>query len=393
MNINERINFLRSVTIFSEAPEELLRNVAEQVSELEVAEGDQIVLKGEQGNSMYFITLGQVKVHDGDHLFARLKEGNFFGKYYLIDHKERSATVTALETCRMLTLDNDLFRSITNGDNAVVTGILKTLVARLRDMNIAEEQLASQNRKIESQKMELERQRVELLELNATKDKFFSIIAHDLRSPITTLISLSEVLRTEMGSLTPEQNADILTSLYDLSKNYLKLLDNLLQWSRMQTGRLIAEPEQLNLADVIAEIETLARITAVEKQIRLENRVHESALVFADLNMIRTVLRNLVSNALKYTQGPGAVVISSENLGTYVEVSIADTGVGMTPEMIGRLFLLDKTFSTRGTANEKGTGLGLVLCKEFLKKNGGSLRVKSEPGLGSTFYLTLPIYK
>lgn len=391
MELIDRINFLKNVAIFDNTPENLVEMIANNLTEISVGKGDHIVLKGEIGDSMYFITSGKVTVHDGDHVFTELNAGDFFGKYYLIDRKERSATVTAIEPCTLLALNHDLFKSLTDGENTIVTGILKTLVGRLRDMNVAEEQLAARNREVEIQKAELEQQRRELLELNATKDRFFSIIAHDLRSPITTLVSLSDVLLTEMESLSPEQTTDVLTSLYDLSKNYLKLLDNLLQWSRMQTGGLIANPEKFDLKELIHEVVSIYQTTAIEKQITLINGVNEHAMIHADVNMIRTVLRNLLSNALKYTNKQGTVKISMEKVAGSAEVSVVDTGVGMTKDMINRLFLLDQTFSTKGTANERGTGLGLLLCKEFLEKNSGILSVKSEPGSGSTFSFLLPI--
>ncbi len=391
MDVPDRVKFLKQVSIFAESPDTLILKVAEKVTEINVATGDTIVLKGEQGNSMYFIVGGSAMVHDGDHVFTTLRAGGFFGKYYLIDKMDRSASVTAVEPCHLLSLDHDLFRAITGGENTVVTGILKALVGRLREMNVAEEQLAAQNQEIEKQKEELEKQRLELFELNATKDKFFSIIAHDLRSPITTLISLSDILRTEKENLTPDQNNEVITSLYDLSKNYLKLLDNLLQWSKMQTGGMEAVPEIFNLTEVIADAVTIYKTTAAEKQISLVNNVQMPVMVFADINMIRTVVRNLVSNALKYTNKNGIVSISKQVGESQVTVSVQDNGIGMSSDMVERLFLLDKAFSTRGTSNEKGTGLGLILCKDLLKKNDGSLQVISEPGTGTTFLFTLTL--
>ncbi len=258
-------------------------------------------------------------------------------------------------------------------------------------MNMAEEQLAAKNREIEKQKEELERQRHELSELNATKDKFFSIIAHDLRSPITTLVSLSDIIRTELDYLTPEQKTDVLSSLYDLSKNYLKLLDNLLQWSRMQTGRLDAEPVPFNLVEMITDVITIYHTTATEKQISLDWNPEGPVFVLADMNMVRTILRNLISNALKYSFPMGAVVVHVDRGDSLATVTVRDNGTGMVPDMVDRLFHIDQTFSTKGTANEKGTGLGLILCKEFAEKNGGNLKVESESGKGSSFSFTLPL--
>lgn len=393
MEIDERVRFLKTVSVFEETPDDLLRMIAENLTEMDAVAGEDIVLKGSMGDSMYFITQGVVDVHDGDHVFTQLGAGGFFGKYYLIDQKERSATVTAAEPCHLLSLRHDLFYKLTDGENTIVTGILRSLVARLREMNQAEEQLAAKNREIEKQKEELERQRHELSELNATKDKFFSIIAHDLRSPITTLVSLSDIIRTELDYLTPEQKSDVLSSLYDLSKNYLKLLDNLLQWSRMQTGRLDAEPVTFNLVEMITDVITIYRTTAVEKQVSLDWNPEGPVFVFADMNMARTILRNLISNALKYSFPMGSVTVQVDGGDSLATVTVRDNGMGMVPDMVDRLFHIDQTFSTKGTANEKGTGLGLILCKEFVEKNGGNLKVESESGKGSSFSFTLPVTK
>jgi signal transduction histidine kinase len=390
MEISQRVHFLKEVSIFSESPEYLLFQIAENLIEIEVPEGDNIVLKGEMGDSMYILIEGRVKVHDGPHVFSVLKKGDVFGKYYLIDRKERSATVTALIPSKLFLFHQEIFYEITKNESTVVKGILKALVRRLRDMNIVEEQLASQNQEILRQKNELERQKRELLELNATKDKFFSIIAHDLRSPITTLISLSELLRTDLELLSQEQQSEILNSLYDLSRDNLKLLDNLLQWARMQTGRLMADPEKLKIDELIREAVAFFHIYAIDKQITLKNEGTSAAEVYGDRNMIKTVLRNLLSNAIKYTAPEGNVTISALDSDHRVEISVSDNGVGMTPEVLENLFRLDKTSTTRGTANEKGTGLGLILCKEFVEKNGGNLQVESERGVGSTFRFTLP---
>ena len=386
-----RVAFLKTVSIFSESPESLLRVIADKLVEMEVAEGEHIVLKGELGDAMYIIADGRVKVHDEDYIFSVLKKGDVFGKYYLLDKKERSATVTALSHSYLFRFSQELFNTVTRNESTVITGVLKTLVDRLRYMNIAEEQLAAQNRLIATQKEELEKQKKELIELNATKDKFFSIIAHDLRSPISTLVSLCEILRTDADLLSGKETHEILFSLHDLSGNYLKLLDNLLQWASIQTGKIMANPEKFSVVRVIDEVIGFYKILASSKQVNLHSAAEGDINVFADKNMIRTVLRNLVSNALKYTNMGGTVALGVTLLPDMIEVYVKDSGIGMDAETVEKLFKLDQTFSTVGTANEQGTGLGLILCKEFIEKNNGSVHVESEPGNGSTFRFTLPL--
>ncbi len=389
-DIDRRVRFLRKVLIFEESPDILLARIAESLTEMEVSEGEHIVLKGELGDSMYIIRDGRVKVHEGEYIFTVLKSGDVFGKYYLLDQQERSATVTALSHTHLLRFDQEEFHKITQNENTVFRGIMKALVRRLRDMNVIEEQLASQNQEILHQKNILEKQKLELVELNATKDKFFSIIAHDLRSPITTLISLSEVLRTDMDLLGPKQQEEILQSLHDLSKNYLRLLDNLLQWARVQSGRMVPEPADFDLEEAIREVISFYKPYALDKQIRIVERNLSPVTVHADKNMIRVVLRNLISNAIKFTQPGGEVHISMLVKDSWVEVIIQDNGLGMSPDVMESLFRLDKTQTSQGTAGEKGTGLGLHLCKEFVMLNKGILNVESQKGFGSVFSFNIP---
>jgi signal transduction histidine kinase len=389
-DIKRRINFLKKVQIFEESPNSILALIAEKLTEMEVSEGDHIVLKGELGDCMYIIRDGRVKVHDGEYIFSILKTGDVFGKYYLIDNQERSATVTALSHTFLLRFRQDDFYRITQNENSVTKGILRTLVRRLRDMNEAEEQLAAKNVEILHQKEELEKQKTELLELNATKDKFFSIIAHDLRSPISTLISLSEVLSTDMELLELVQQKEILQSLHMLSKNYLKLLDNLLQWARVQSGRMTAEPLEFDVSEVIQDVVNFYRPYALDKQIRLIDLNISQVKVFADKNMIRLILRNLISNAIKFTQPDGEIHISVVEKERVVEVTVEDNGLGMTPEVLQNLFRIDQTSSSVGTAGEKGTGLGLILCREFAEMNHGTISAESERGFGSIFRVTVP---
>ena len=389
-DIERRVRFLKKVLIFEESPDELLSRVAESLTEMEVSEGDHIVLKGELGDSMYIIRDGRVKVHDGEYIFTVLKSGDVFGKYYLLDQQERSATVTALSHTFLLRFDQEEFHRITQNENTVFRGILKALVRRLRDMNVIEEQLVSQNTEILQQKNILEKQKHELTELNATKDKFFSIIAHDLRSPITTLISLSEVLRTDMDLLDTLQQEEILQSLHDLSRNYLRLLDNLLQWARVQSGRMVPEPVDFNLEEAIQDVMVFYKPYALDKQIKLSALNITPFNVLADKNMIRVVLRNLISNAIKFTQPGGEVQVIMIPKENNVEITVQDNGLGMSPEVLENLFRLDKAQTSLGTSGEKGTGLGLHLCQEFVGLNKGTRKVESLKGFGSVFRFTIP---
>lgn len=230
----------------------------------------------------------------------------------------------------------------------------------------------------------------ELKQLNATKDKFFSIIAHDLKNPFITILGFSDLLLNDYNELTDEEILFYIEEMKksaDISHN---LLQNLLQWSRSQTGRIEFNPVKLNLSDLIKENFNLLNATATNKQIELISEVPDNLFINADEEMIKTILRNLISNAIKFTPKGGKVKICSRIQNNFIETCVEDTGIGMSEEIMSKLFRLDVSHTSKGTDQEAGTGLGLILCKEFVEKNNGTIRVESEPGKGSRFIFTLP---
>ena len=230
----------------------------------------------------------------------------------------------------------------------------------------------------------------ELQKLNATKDKFFSIIAHDLRSPFNSIVGFSELLLDQIRQKTYEGIENYAEIIKKSSGQAIKLLMNLMQWSRLQTGRMEIIPEYFEMVDLVNEVALFIHETSHQKGIIHNKILPENATVYADKNMISTVLRNLYSNAVKFSHPGGTVTITAEEQQNELTISVNDTGVGIEKTRIDKLFLLDESNSTVGTRNEKGTGLGLILCKEFVDKNEGKIWVESEVGKGSTFYFTIP---
>ncbi len=229
----------------------------------------------------------------------------------------------------------------------------------------------------------------ELADLNAAKDKFFSIVAHDLRGPFQPLLGFSKLLLRITDTATPEQLHEIGGGIYRSAKNIYDLLENLLQWSRLQMDRLDFEPEQIDLQTVVERNIRLLSENAAKKEVTLQSSVRERVAICADENMLDTVIRNLISNALKFTPDGGRITISAQVNGTdKIEISVADTGLGISPENIAKLFRLDAHHSTLGTAKEQGTGLGLLICKEMVEKNGGRIWIESEVGQGTTVHFT-----
>ncbi|MBA3534772.1 MAG: AAA family ATPase [Ardenticatenales bacterium] len=248
----------------------------------------------------------------------------------------------------------------------------------------------SAQERLHLEKLLLEQRAQDLAELNQSKDKFFSIISHDLRSPFNALLGLSQLMQKYATTLTQAEVENYSGRIYNSGRQVLALLDNLLQWAQIQTGHISFTPERLDLREVVAYALVVLNESATFKEIVLLNEVPPATPVHADANMLDTVLRNLISNALKFTHAGGQVRVQATAHNLMIEVAVADTGVGMSEEAAQKLFRIDVTHTTQGTAQEKGTGLVLVLCKELVEKQGGAIRVESTPGEGTTFYFTLP---
>lgn len=238
----------------------------------------------------------------------------------------------------------------------------------------------------------LKQREKELKELNATKDKFFSIIAHDLKNPLNALNGFASLLKEEYDDYEEEERKDIIKNIIISSENMSKLLENLLEWSRSQMGRLSFHPESFNPENTIQENISLLSSQAAKKQIRLHYEpAGEIGEIYADKKMVDTVLRNLLSNALKFTYPGGKVVVSTYSKDSMCFIEVADNGTGMTEEETEKVFDVGEKTKKSGTSNEKGTGLGLILVKEFVEKNTGTLHVDSEPEKGTTFTFSLPL--
>ena len=230
----------------------------------------------------------------------------------------------------------------------------------------------------------------ELEKLNAEKDKFLSIIAHDLKSPFNSIIGFSEVLIEQVQSDDLESIQEYAEIIRNSSERAMNLLSNLIQWSQSQTGRINFNPKYFEIGDIINEIVLLFSEIAAQKSITIIDKSTVKLPVYADKAMISTVLRNLISNAVKFSSPGGRIYISAELIHNEVKISVRDTGVGMTQSVIEKIFRIDTKYSTPGTQNETGTGLGLILCKEFVEKHKGKIYVESEPCNGSIFYFTIP---
>jgi len=233
---------------------------------------------------------------------------------------------------------------------------------------------------------------LELEKINRTKDKFFSIISHDLRSPFNSLIGISELLVTDFDKYEKDRIKRLVQALHKTAIQAHKLLENLLEWSRLQRNAIVVNFETANLNTMAEEVISMARSMAESKNVLLENRVNKEVTAYCDLQMTKAILRNLISNAIKFTTH-GTITVDAIKNEAFTEIKVIDTGVGIPKDILSKLFEIDGGISTSGTNNEKGTGLGLIICKELVEKQGGKIWVESAVGKGSAFIFTLPIPK
>lgn len=267
---------------------------------------------------------------------------------------------------------------------------LKTYMEELQMNQDLLEERAGQLVVLNSQ---LEESRRELKILNDGKDKLFSIVAHDLRSPFTSLLGYAQFLSEDIGELETDKIQEFAGNIHRSLKDIYHLIENLLKWSRVQAGRITFSPDTFDLNELINNILDLYTITATRKEIQIQNKLSSKLMIFADKFMVDTIIRNLVSNAIKYTNQGGRVEIDTKTEESFALVSVKDTGIGMNEEQMLQVYDLDKKIVTKGTMKEPGTGLGLILCKEFIERHGGKIWINSEENKGSEFIFTLPLTK
>lgn len=389
------IGLLREVEIFSEFDNDILKEFSENMNEVFLKKGDVLFNKGEKENALFIILDGAVEIHDNDYIFTTLNSKQFFGEYTLIDSSVRSASVTAVQETHLLELKQIVFETVTQKRPELWKSVLITLVKRLRDYNVIEEKLTMRTIEIRKKKYEVEQekenisnQKKELEAINATKDKFFTIIGHDLKNPFSTVINITDTLLNKNNKLSENETLDYISQINRYSRSAFNLLENLLQWAKSQTGSLKINFSRSNLKVIIDEIIELYDVNANQKSITLSSDIDSDLHGYFDIETITTVIRNLVSNSLKFTNKNGEISIKAVESGDMIQVEVSDTGIGISLEEQKNLFRIDKE-KDKNIETER-TGLGMILIKEFISKNGGEIWVDSEPNVGTTFKFTLP---
>jgi signal transduction histidine kinase/ligand-binding sensor domain-containing protein len=370
-----------------------------------ISEAKEIRLKWDQ--SVFSFTFAAINyIHPKKNLYQYIMEG-FEKDWNNTDASRRYVTYTNLDpgeyTFRVRASNNDEKWNNTGASLKIIilppwwSSLWFRLIMIAAVILIFAFVFLARIRNLKVQKVRLEKlvaiKTDELNELNSSKDKFFSIIAHDLKNPFNTIIGFSEILKEEIRSGDPERNLEYASLINTSAVQTLRLLENLLDWANSQTGKILFKPEPINLSGLLNEELGMLNDMAARKSIELKSSISDKLLIQADKNMIKTILRNLISNAIKFTHKNGIVEVNAIISDRNAEISVSDNGIGMTKETMARIFRIDASPSTRGTENEKGTGLGLFLCKEFIEKHGGKIFVESESGKGSIFRFTLPLDK
>lgn len=263
-------------------------------------------------------------------------------------------------------------------------------VANVIERKRTEEELEKSYSLVAATLESLTEKEANLRELNATKDKFFSIIAHDLKSPFNGILGFSNILNEQLKLKDYDGIEEYSAIIHQSSQRAMNLITNLIEWSRSQSGRMDFNPDYVEISSLLNEIYEISNVAAREKSISLKMEIPRHLSVLLDKEMISSVIRNLISNAIKFTHPGGEIIVRAELLNYDLQISVKDTGVGIASQNLVKLFRIDETYSVTGTNNEKGTGLGLILCKEFVEKHKGKIWVESKVDKGSTFFFTIP---
>jgi|WetSurMetagenome_2_1015567.scaffolds.fasta_scaffold01743_4 signal transduction histidine kinase/tetratricopeptide (TPR) repeat protein len=256
---------------------------------------------------------------------------------------------------------------------------------------IRHRQLVTINKKLADKNKVISKQKEDLVLLNASKDKFFSILSHDIRNPLNGILGFSNILDSDFNEIADEEKKEYIGYIKTSSESLFKLIDRLLVWSRLQTHKIELKIEKINLKEIISNVVDLQKANAIGKGIVLESEINDESLyINGDKYMLDIVLRNLIDNAVKFTKAGGKVIIKSETKNKNVIFNVIDDGIGISKENLKNIFLVDQKILSKGTDKEEGTGLGLILCKEMLELMGTSLKIESEEGKGSRFFFELP---
>jgi len=402
-SIREKTELLRQISIFSETDEPVLTELAGTLTEKEVLKGSVIVRKGEAGNALYIIADGSVRIHDGNHVLARMTKGGVFGEYALLDNNARSASVTAEEKCTLLQLDRSSFYQIAVKNTEILQGTLRALIRRMREMNELEEKLSRSYLKIQKQKEQIEKQNASITEqkellsqqnfdltkLNEEKNQFLGMVIHQIKNPLTSSLCMLEMLDADREHLSDTQSEGleiIIKSLWRINQ----LINQTLDVNSIESKVFEVKYEPLELDGIVQDLLDNYNYIIGQKEIILESSIQP---VRANLNKVyfTQIVDNLLSNAFKFNPSGKKVRVNLQTEGDEIVLRVQDEGPGISEELIGRIFHQYNRQTDMQTQNLPPLGLGLAIVYRYTLAMSGSVKCENCPQGGTCFTVKFPL--
>ncbi|HRX98313.1 MAG TPA: HAMP domain-containing sensor histidine kinase, partial [Bacteroidales bacterium] len=370
------VPYLTKVRIFSETGEDVLAEIAGELTEIRIRRGQNVFKKGDEGDAMYIIKSGAVRVHDGNHVLSRLVPGQVFGEFALFDKETRSASITADEETILLQLEQDDFAKVMANKADVMLGVLKKLIRRIREMNELESKLAKSYMKIQKQKSEIEEQHQQLLEkkqeleqtneqltrLNEDKNQLISVVSHGLRNPLTSSLCVADLLENEMAGLS-EQQREFLALIHSSLRRMNSLINQTLDIDIIELQRDTLKPETLDLAEILEQIGKSFKYTLKLKKLDIDMKL-EKLKARVDRNYFYLILDNLLSNAIRFSPSNKKIYIDLFERGGKAVVEISDEGPGISEKALKTLFDNPKQHDRQTDKN------GLSISKKYVEAMG-----------------------
>ena len=389
--IEDKISVLKNTRIFSETENFVLYEIASVLTELKLRRGQLIFKKGEEGNKMYIIIEGSVRVHDGNHVLSRLEKGQVFGEFALFDEEVRSASITTEEPTSLFVLGQEDFYKLLTDKPEVTQGVLKKVIRRIREMNELESKLAKsylkiqkqkseiefQHQNILEQKTELEQRNIQLTKLNEEKNQLIGFVSHGLRNPLTSSLCVVDLFQQETENLHPDQ-MEYLRLIQNSLRRMNSLINQTLDIDIIELQRDNLKNERLNLADTVRQLEESFKYTLSLKKLNLSLNLNDLHIL-ADSNFMYLILDNLLSNAIKFSPREKTITIDLFQKENKVFVEISDEGPGISNEALKILFDNPKA---HGRKTDK---TGLPIVKKYVEAMNGHIYCNSKPGEGTTF--------
>ncbi len=403
LSLKAKSDFIKDLFIFSGVNADVLGELAGAMTVVEILKGTGIIRKGEKGDALYIIARGKVRIHDGNHVLARMEHGEMFGEYSLIDENTRSASVTAEENCLLLKLSRSDFYRIASGNSEILRGVLHLHIRRMRDMNDLEEKLSrsylkirrqkeqieKQSNSISAQKEQLVQQNFDLTRLNEEKNQLISTVIHQIKNPLSSSLCMAEMLEADKDRLTEEQSVSL-----SIMRNSLRRINNLLNQfldiNAIDSKVYKLRMENLNLKEITEELIDTYRYFIEQKNIRLFTEI-DAIEAMTNRVYFTQIIDNLLSNAVKFTYPEKSIHVRLEKTNDRIIFTIRDEGPGIEKELLAVIFDQYTRQTDMFSQDLPPHGLGLAIVRKYVMALNGTIQCMSEPGKGSTFTVEIGI--